>query len=119
MKYDHIFDSNGRIYETEFEIDYQNDKPTTILFEKENVVFTADAHGNATFMTLDGKEIRKDKAEGKGYFSSIYCLVKDNTITVRFPIKKTVDHYPNCDGEYDRWSEVIVDNILITCPVDE
>lgn len=32
-------------------------------------------------------------------------------------VYETIDHYPNCDGEYDRYSEVIVENILITCPI--
>ncbi len=118
MNYDHIFDSSERLYEAEFEIGYENDKQITVLFERENIVLTADVHGNAIFMDLDGKEIKKEKAQSDRLFSKIYCLVKEGAITVRFPITKTVDHYPNCDGEYDRYSEIIVDNIYITCPVE-
>ncbi|MBQ8860823.1 MAG: hypothetical protein IJ015_05770 [Ruminococcus sp.] len=117
MNYNHILDSSNSAYESKFEIDYKNDKALTILFEKENIVLTADSHGNATFENTDGTKILSGKAECSRIFSEIYCKVQDNVITVRFPVMKTIDHYPNCDGEYDRYSEVIVDNILITCPV--
>ena len=119
MKYDYIFDSNKSYYETEFEIDYENEKSLTVLFEKENVVLVADAHGNAVFENLDRTEIIKGKAHSNRLFSNIYCKVKDNEICVRFPVTETIDHYPNCDGEYDRYSKRIVDNIIITCPIGE
>lgn len=118
MKYDHIFDSSNCVYETKFEFDRSKSEAITVFFEKENVVLYADIHGNATFENLDGTVVSKDKAESKRYFSFIYCKVQDNIITVRFPITETVDHYPNCDGEYDRYSEIIVDNIYITCHIE-
>lgn len=117
MEYNHIFDSSKNNYEAKFEINYENDAPITVFFENENIVLTADEHGNATFMNSDGIEIKKEKADTDRLFSKIYCSIKENLITVRFPVTKTIDHYPNCDGEYDRYSEVIVDNILITCPI--
>lgn len=114
MNYDHIFDSSKSVYEKEFEIDYKNDKPLTVLFEKESIVLTVNTHGDALFLNINGVELKKDKAESNRLFSSIYCSANKNAITVRFPVKETIDHYPNCDGEYDRYSERIVDNILIT-----
>ncbi len=116
MNYDYIFDGNS-VYEKEFEIDYENDKEITVFFEKEGIVLTADKHGNAVFKTADGAEIKKDKAKAYRFFLSIYCCVKDGAINVRFPVTETVDHYPDCDGEYDRYTKRIIDNIIITCDV--
>ncbi len=118
MNYDYIYDSSIRNLEVEVKIDYENLVPVTVLFEKENITLTADALGNAVFQNAEGDEIFKDKAEGKKrYFSSIYVSVKDSKICVRFPITETIDHYPNCDGEYDRYSERIVDNVCICCSI--
>ncbi len=119
MNYEHIFDSSKSAYEVEFEINRNISDTITVLFKKENIVLTADSHGNATFAHPDGTEIKKDKAEANRLLNSIYCSVKEDVITVRFPVTETIDHYPNCDGEYDRYSERIVDNILVTCPVTE
>lgn len=116
MNYDHIFDSNS-VYEKEFELSGENDKEITVFFEKERIVLTADKHGNAVFAGADGAELKRDKAEADRFFLSIYCCVKDGAINVRFPITETIDHYPNCDGEYDRYSTRIVDNIIISCPI--
>ena len=117
MKYDYVFDSSQTLYDKKFEIQSEKSEEITIFFEKEGVVLTADIHGNATFESVDGKIIKKDKADSSRFFSFIYCIVKDNKITVTFPVTETVDHYPNCDGEYDRYSQKIVDKIIITCPV--
>lgn len=115
MQYDHIYNSAERTIEGEVTFDYEKDIPVTVLFEKENVVLKADAHGNAVFYDLEGQELHKDKANGKNnFFSRVYFCVKSDGICVRFPIIEWIDHYPNCDGEYDRWSERIVDNVYIT-----
>lgn len=118
MQYDHVYDSGVRRWEAEYPIDRERDLPVTVLFEREQIVLTADADGNAVFHRSDGTELLTAKADGsQRRFSSIYCGVTGSAPSVRFPIKETVDHYPNCDGEYDRWSEVIVDNVVITCPL--
>ena len=77
------------------------------LFEKESVCLETDADGNAVFRDLEGVELYRGKADGQSrYFSEFYCKVKDGVISVKFPIQEVVDHYPNCDGEYDRLSAV-------------
>lgn len=116
MKYDHIFDSSTQSYEENYTIDRGSDAPLTVLFVNENIILQADAQGNAVFLNINGDVLCKDKADGKGRcFSKIFCRVKDDAIDVTFPIIKLIDHYPNCDGEYDRWSEVFVDKIHIYC----
>lgn len=118
MKYNYIFDSSKTLYDKEFEIEREKSEKITIFFEKEGVVLTADIHGNATFESVDGKIIKKDKADSSRFFSFIYCIVNHNVITVTFPVTETVDHYPDCDGEFDRYSVKIIDKIIITCPLD-
>ena len=114
MKFDYIYDSSSQFYEKEYKIDYENEGLIVVLFAKENIILTVDAFGNTIFKNLNGEELYKDKAEGdRRYFSSVFCHVVNNTITVNFPIIETIDHYPNCDGEYDRYSERIVDKICI------
>lgn len=118
MQYDHVYDSDVRRWEAEYSIDRERDLPVTVLFQQEQLLLTVDTHGNAVFCRPDGTELHRAKADGRQRrFSSIYCSVTGGAPSVRFPIKETVDHYPDCDGEYDRWSEVIVDNVVITCPL--
>ena len=116
MNYDYIFDSNS-VYEKEFELNSESDKAITVFFEKENITLTADKHGNAVFCSADGTKIKREKAQADRFFLSIYCSVKDGAINVRFPVTETVDHYPNCDGEHDRYSTKTIDNIIVTCAV--
>lgn len=117
MEYNYVFDSNKNVYESKLEIDRDKNDEITVFFENENIVLTADAHGNAVFSNTDGTELFKDKASSDRLFSFIYCTINKGTINVRFPVTETIDHYPDCDGEYDRYSVRIVDNIIITYPV--
>lgn len=120
MSYNCIFDSSNLIYEAEVNFDCENMIPAKVLFEKEKITLTADAMGNAVFADSEGNEIYKGKAEGENrYFSKIFVSVTNGKICVRFPVTETIDHYPNCDGEYDRYTERIVDNICIYCPLWE
>ena len=118
MEYNFIYDSSTTLSEKEYNIERENYNspilPYRVLFVQENIVLTADADGNAVLCKLDGTELFRDKADGKDcYFSSFYCKVKDGVISVRFPIQEVVDHYPNCDGEYDRYSYITRDNVVI------
>lgn len=117
MKHDYIYDSSNLIYEAEVNFDCENMIPAKVLFEKEKITLTADAMGNTSFTDSEGNEVYKGKAVSENrYFSKFYVSVKDGKICVRFPVTETIDHYPNCDGEYDRYTERIVDNICIYCP---
>ncbi|MBR2716040.1 MAG: hypothetical protein IKB73_07550 [Ruminococcus sp.] len=119
MNYDHVFDSSKTTCETKFELGHNRSEALTVFFQKENIVLKADANGNALFLNSDGDEISREKAQSDRLFGSVYCSVKDDSIIVNFPVTKTIDHYPHCDGEYDRYSEIIVDNIIISCPLNK
>ncbi|MBQ7415835.1 MAG: hypothetical protein IJW14_02200 [Oscillospiraceae bacterium] len=112
MTYEHIFDSGALRCEAEYKIPHEGF--VTILFEKEQILLRVDAQGNAVFCDLSGQEKYRSKVECEPRrFDKVLCDVTNDIITVRFPIIKWIDHYPHCDGEYDRWSEVIVDNLYI------
>lgn len=114
MNYDYILDSILNLNEVKF--DFEGDK-MSVLFENEGVVLTADKDGNYAIESKDGTAVSSGKAQSDRRFMFIYCSIKDNAISVRFPVTETVDHYPNCDGEYDRYSTKIIDNIIVTCEV--
>ena len=118
MKYDFIYDSSKMSGEKNYEFkEERGDSPICsvyILFEKEGVCLQADEAGNAIFSDMNGTELYRDKADGQGRcFFEIYCGVRAGLISVRFPIQEVVDHYPNCDGEYDRYSYITKDNVVI------
>ena len=112
MKYDFIYDSSKVSCEKDYE--FKSVTSLNILLKNENVCLEVDTYGNAIFTDVNGVELYKDKADGQGrYFCEVYCKVKDGIISVRFPIQEVVDHYPNCDGEYDRYSYITRDNVVI------
>ncbi len=120
MEYDYIFDSSDTRCEKKFAIDYEKNLPVTVFFVKENIVLRADREGNALFCDTGGNALYRGKADRKRqYFGEIYCSVRAGAVSVSFPIIELIDHYPNCDGEYDRWSEVIREKICITYPAGE
>lgn len=85
---------------------------TTILFEKENVAAVIQAKGSVEFYDSDGMPIAVGKVpsveDGKGVYEEVYCLAESNLLKLRFPVYQWIDHYPNCDGEHDRWDTRIV-----------
>ncbi len=44
-----------------------------------------------------------EQTGGKGTYSEVLYIADDDKITLKFPIVKWIDNYPNCDGEHDRW----------------
>ena len=118
MNYNYTYDSSRMFGELECAIKRERyDSPVVpyfVLFSQEGVYLEADADGNAVLYNLDGAELFREKADGQGrYFSSFYYSVKNGEISVRFPIQEEIDHYPNCDGEYDRYSYITRENIVI------
>ena len=114
-----IFDSEkimrGCCHE-EVEFNGEAKPAASILFEREGIVLHADRDGNATFCDLDGNVICRDRAESTKCFSRVRARVHEGCAVAEFLATKWIDHYPHCDGEYDRWSEVILDTVTICCP---
>lgn len=85
---------------------------TRIEFKNENVVVFIDAKtGEVRFNNINFNKLLttniKTPSTGDEKFSEIKCFVEDNLIKLGFPEYQYKDNYPNCDGEYDRWTKTI------------
>ena len=58
--------------------------------------------GDVEFAAADGTPI--SAVDGDGDYAAVQLKWTADTLTVEFGHTETVDHYPNCDGEHDRWS---------------
>ena len=118
MKYDFVYDSGKAAFEKNYSFKRKDcNSPVStlcIFFEKEGVCVEVNSDGNAIFSDENGTELYRAKADSKGRcFYKLYCKVKSGVISVRFPIQDVVDHYPHCDGEYDRYSYITKDSVVI------
>ncbi len=85
---------------------------TVILFKKEEIAIRVFAEGRVDFLDLDGNPLAVGKVEaqtgGREVYEELVCEADEKTLTLKFPIVKWIDNYPNCDGENDRWDSVII-----------
>ncbi len=51
--------------------------------------------------------IKETPLSGDEKFSEVKCIVEGDYIKLGFPKYTYKDNYPNCDGEYDRWTKTI------------
>lgn len=84
---------------------------TDIIFENEHIRARVSAAGLVTFYDADENEVACAKQstldEGDGRYRDISCKVENGRIMIRFPNYSWIDHYPNCDGESDRWDSYV------------
>lgn len=87
--------------------------PTTIVFEREKVSAFVDSMGHIEI--FDDKEnslaavdvpVSSDPSEygHSAQYGAVECAAENGVITFYLPVYGWQDHYPNCDGESDRWS---------------
>ncbi len=80
---------------------------TTIVFDVEKMYVRIEAKGDMEFYDAEHRFLDSvtlpEEVDGRGVYEEVNCEVKDNTITLKFPIVAWIDNYPYCDGEYDRW----------------
>ena len=58
--------------------------------------------GEAVFYDTENKVIGRADADQGDYKKAILVWTPD-ALSIRFGYIDTVDYYPNCDGEHDRW----------------
>ncbi len=56
------------------------------------------------FRDMDGNELCRTEDRDRSYREFLLAW-KQGSISIQFGATEVIDHYPNCDGEYDRWSE--------------
>lgn len=107
-KYDIIFNSEKENDNKCFQIASGFHSETVICFEKENIVAVIYAKGQVEFYNMKDELLSVGELplveSGKGTYEEVRCQVENGTIVLEFPIYEWIDHYPNCDGEHDRWS---------------
>lgn len=114
-----IYDSEGadrdKLYT--FRNLYGHAEDTDVFFEKENLHMIALETGEITFESAD-KDFRREyyvKPDTKnGLHSNIYCMQREGKILAWFPVCGYEDNYPYCDGEYDRWTEYVIEYVQLT-----
>ena len=83
---------------------------TDILFKEENIAAVIECTGEIEFRRPDDMRntiaaVTVPKQEGgREIYMDVTCSVEDGQIVLKMPIYSWIDHYPNCDGESDRWT---------------
>ena len=89
------------------------DFTTEVHFIHENILAVITAAGEVAFYDSDNQLLEKTTVapdgDGRGCYQDVCCKAEQGKILVQFPIYSWVDHYPDCDGESDRWSARIID----------
>lgn len=85
-----------------------------ILFINEKITVNIEAKtGEIEFYDLESNKLLSTKIQtpesGDEKFSEVECSVEGEKIKLGFPQYTYEDNYPNCDGESDRWTKIILD----------
>ena len=108
MHYDHIIDRNRTLSDEHFHLACGYCCTTSFLFEKAGVAVVIDCKGSFTFYSADGEKTETFNAKpmdgGREHYEDVFITTTDAGIVFRLPDYSWTDHYPNCDGESDRWS---------------
>lgn len=83
-----------------------------IVFTNENIIINIESRkGEIDIFDSESNKLLSAKVElpsfGDEKYSEVKCAVKNSIITLGFPKYTYEDNYPNCDGEYDRWTKKI------------
>lgn len=122
-----VYKYNSRgCYEAIDKADFGNDKQLKIVVEPhsfsiavggeilrssefEGCSALASRNGAVEFYNQSG-EIIKQVAKGDGQYDAVRLEWDKGALALQFGHIETVDNYPNCDGEHDRWStEWVID----------
>ncbi len=95
---------------------YNAINPTTVYFEQEKISVSMDSLGHIEFFDENENSfgfvdfpVSSDpsKYAHTAQYGEIRCLAIDNEIVIYLPVYWWSDSYPDCDGEYDRWTRHI------------
>lgn len=86
---------------------YGHVEDTELFFINEKIYLTVKKEGCVTFLDEARNELCSTEVKPttkNGMHDNAYCRCDDGRIRVWFPIVDYIDNYPDCDGEYDRWT---------------
>lgn len=112
--YDIVFNSEKENDKKCFRIASDSQAETTILFEKENIAAVIYTKGQVEFYNMKDELLSTVEIPSVESDDDMYCQVDGNSIILEIPKYTMIDHYPNCDGEYDRWSKRLTGYKTIT-----
>lgn len=99
------------IKEHEFELKLSNEILRSSSCKGYAVEVTSNAQ--ATFYDSNGNLIAKNNGVD-GSFAQVEVAWSQDKLSLNFGRVTTIDNYPNCDGEYDRYSEKWVTEHTVT-----
>ena len=112
MKYDHIITSSQNMNQERFHLSCGFYETTCFLLQDVNLRIDIHCKGEFTFYTADGKKLKTVKAEpmdsGRGCYMDVLMTTDKGMLILQLPEYEWIDHYPNCDGESDRWDTKII-----------
>jgi len=112
MKYDHVIERSENLNAKQFHLSCGFYETTSFLFEKADFSVVIHCKGEFTFYTANGEKLETIKAKpmnsGRGCYMDVLITTKEDAVTFQLPDYEWIDHYPNCDGESDRWDTRIV-----------
>lgn len=112
MTYDHIISSSESLKQERFHLSCGFYETTGFLFEDLNLQLSIHCRGEFTFSTPEGRPLKTVSAKpmdsGRGCYMDVMITRAGDTLSFQLPEYKWIDHYPNCDGESDRWDAGII-----------
>ena len=112
MKYDHIIEFSENLKEERFHLSCGFYETTSFLFREAGFSVGIHCRGAFTFYTVDGKKLETVKAKpmtsGRGCYMDVLISTTEDEVIFQLPDYEWIDHYPNCDGESDRWDTRII-----------
>lgn len=109
------------LYQTEDDTAFGGEEQLKIVVEPhdfslaigDEVLRNTAYDGGAVVVSRDGGVVFYDAAgaviaeaeKGDTCYEQVHLGWKPDCLTVEFGQVQTVDYYPNCDGEHDRWGE--------------
>ncbi len=112
MRIDHEIPAASRLTGERFHLSCGFYETTCFLFREYG--FAADIHckGEVRIYSPEGKRLQtlpaKPMTSGRGCYMDILITTTEDGVRFRFPEYTWTDHYPNCDGESDRWDAEII-----------
>lgn len=127
--------SNRGIYLTEDDTSFGEDFQIKIVAEPHyfSLAISGDILRNTSFgvctavVSCDGEVVFYDNdnniichaEKGEGCYKKIDFKWKQESISILFGHIETVDYYPNCDGESDRWGTEWVTERTVTLNLED
>ena len=112
MIYDHIIPPAAILDKERFHLSCGFYETTSFLFERYGFSVVINCNGSFTFSSADGRTLETRKAkpmvDGRGCYMDVFITTANECVIFQLPEYDWTDHYPDCDGESDRWDATVI-----------